>query len=206
MLGELQFELCRMFWYMRFVWAIGVVATGALSLLAQDARIVRLANATSICESNDETVEWSKELKNFNSQPTFRAIHRAMTVASVGMQRLVVCEHVDLVVKFHADFTDSPRASMTVTDSDSAEVVFAEVRDAADMSNDLYRLARQFQSARTNAKATVEIYRLAIKRIAKMKTWQPPSCSPQNSASSALCWLRPGRNQCPPPFRPARSL
>jgi hypothetical protein len=147
--------------FMRLAWLTLVAFAYCLTSFAQDAKTIRLANATSICESKDQTIEYSRELKNFTSQPAFRAMNRAMEIASFGLQRLTFCEHADLVVKFHADFTEPARASIVVTDADSGDVVFSEERNSSDMSNDLFRLAKHFQLERRNAKPKVEVYRIA---------------------------------------------
>jgi len=88
-------------------------------------------------------------------------------VAMNGFTPLYACEKADLVIKMIYDDTlDS--INLSVTDADSGEAVFREVRTVSDLGSDVTRMAQHFQSMRSDAlairDAAIEAAQAAAKR------------------------------------------
>lgn len=119
----------------------------------EQAAASRIRNAKTICLSGQSGVSCNMNDKQCvqESRLFLQQIQAAMSVAARGYTRVYACEHADLVAKFNVDSGGGENTSVEITDADSGDAVFLETRSIHDTSNDLYRLARHFQDARTAA-------------------------------------------------------
>jgi hypothetical protein len=110
----------------------------------------RVSSAKTICYSANSQVQWSKN----NKEPlgAFAKMGAGARIAMKGFTPLYSCERADLVVKIDYDAV-SESVTLAVTDAESGDSVFHEMRSVSDLSSDVTRMSTHFQSMRADALA-----------------------------------------------------
>ena len=129
----------------------------------------RLLRARTICYSANSQVSWNRN----NKEPVaaFSTMRAGARIAIRGFTFLSNCQNADLVVRI--DYDDMVgTVTLNVKDADSDDTVFNEYRSVSDLSSDVSRMARHFQSMVSDARSAP-----------KKATDEKPAARPRNEVS-----------------------
>src|SRR5438132_185507 len=124
--------------------------------LPDTAQLSRLAEAKTICASEDSSISFNRKDKPSDAE-MIRHSRNMLHAQVIAMKpyRHVTCDQAELVVRTDIDLMFE-HVNLRVVESETGQIVWYETRSLMDEQSDLIALARHFRNAVTGAKFQAE--------------------------------------------------
>src|SRR5262249_44719308 len=117
----------------------------------------RIVSARTLCGSGDTSILYPKKARPSSDEFAvyWRDIRAAERIAKSSYREVSDCSQADLILKITLD-TLNDSVSLQVTDADSGDSVFSEIRAIQDKRSDLVHAAQHFRDAVKSARSAAQ--------------------------------------------------